>query len=318
MGHPWSVFGTKSRTELHLLHSTLLLLFSASLAAQTTAQAALSSALRATPAVGVVLDVKSGRLVAAVRSPDAATKRSAPGSILKPFFLTAALRQREVLPQTTIFCRRNLHIREGNREWNLACTHPQGNVAFTAKEALAYSCNQYFAALADRIPPGRASAILKSYGLAQAPHLFAGEAWGTVPTPESQEQKELMVLGIAGITVSPAQMAVAYRKLALELHDARAPFDTVREGLKDSVDYGMAHNAAVPGVEIAGKTGTASDPGQSWSHGWFAGTGDLDRKEYVVVIYLPRGNGADAAHLAQHFFLAMNAPTACGAPGSAP
>ena len=38
---------------------------------------------------------------------------------------------------------------------------------------------------------------------------------------------------------------------------AKAP--AVREGLKDSVSYGMAHNAAVPGMEIAGKTGTASD-----------------------------------------------------------
>ena len=35
--------------------------------------------------------------------------------------------------------------------------------------------------------------------------------------------------------------------------------DAVRDGLRDSVRYGMAHNAAVPGMEIAGKTGTASD-----------------------------------------------------------
>ena len=75
--------------------------------------------------------------------------------------------------------------------------------------------------------------------------------------PQSREQKELLVLGVAGIAVSPAQMAIAYRKLALELDQAQAP--AVREGLKDSVSYGMAHNAAVPGMEIAGKTGTASD-----------------------------------------------------------
>jgi membrane peptidoglycan carboxypeptidase len=302
MGHPWSVFGTKSRTHPRLLNSTLLLLFSASLAAQTTAQTALSSALRATPAIGVVLDVRSGRLLATVGSAEGA-RRSAPGSILKPLFLTAVLEQREVLPQTTVFCRRSLHIREGNREWNLACTHPQSDVAFTAKEALAYSCNQYFATLADRIPPRQATAILESYGLA-------------LTTPTNQEQKELLVLGVAGVTVSPVQMAAAYRKLALELDDARAPaaLDAVREGLKDSVRYGMAHNAAVPGMEIAGKTGTASDLGQSpglfWTHGWFAGTVYLGQKEYVVVIYLPHGNGADAARLAQHFFLAAKASTA--------
>jgi cell division protein FtsI/penicillin-binding protein 2 len=303
-----------------LLLSTLLLLSPLTFTAQTTAQAALASALRTTPAIGVVLNVKSGHLVAAVKAPEAARQRSAPGSILKPLFLTAALEQREVLPQTTVFCRRNLHLSEGNREWNLACTHPQSDVAFTAKEALAYSCNQYFAALADRISPRQASAILESYGLAQAPHLFAGEASGAVPTPKSQEQKELLVLGVAGVTVSPAQMAVAYRKLALELDDARAPaaLDAVREGLKDSVSYGMAHNAAVPEMEIAGKTGTVGDAGQLWSHGWFAGTGYLGHEQYVVVIYLPRGNGADAARLAQHFFLATRGSPASSRAVSAP
>jgi stage II sporulation protein D len=261
------------------------------LAAQTTAQAALSSALRGSQAAGVVLDVQSGRQLAAVKAID---ERHAPGSILKPLFLAAALAQREVLPETTVFCRRNLHIRDGGREWNLACTHPQSDVAFGAKEALAYSCNRYFAELADRIPPAQASAILEHYGLVQA------------PIPQSREQKELLVLGVAGIAVSPAQMAVAYRKLAVELYQAKAP--AVLEGLRDSVSYGMAHNAAVPGMEIAGKTGTAGDAAQGRSHGWFAGTGYLGKEEVAMVIYLPGGNGADAARLAHDFFLAAKAP----------
>jgi len=137
-------------------------------------------------------------------------------------------------------------------------------------------------------------AILEHYGLP------------TPPTPETREQKELLVLGVAGVTVSPAQIAAAYRKLALELNHAPA-LDTVREGLKDSVSYGMAHNAALPGIEIAGKTGTAGDTANGPSHGWFAGISDLGHHEVVIVIYLPHGNGADAARLAQHFFLATKA-----------
>jgi stage II sporulation protein D len=275
----------------NLLLSMLLLLSSLTSAAQPTTQAALTSALQGTPAVGLVVDVKTGRQLAAVRATD---ERHAPGSILKPLFLAAALEQHEVLPETTVFCRRNLHISDGTRDWNLACTHPQSDVAFTAKEALAYSCNRYFAELADRIPPAQASAILEHYGLA--------------PTsiPQSREQKELLVLGVAGIAVSPAQMAVAYRRLALELDQANAP--AVREGLRDSVTYGMAHNADVPGMEIAGKTGTASDGPQGRSHGWFTGTGHLGHDEVVVVIYLPLGNGADAARLAHSFFLAAGPP----------
>jgi cell division protein FtsI/penicillin-binding protein 2 len=298
-----------------LLPTTLLFLFSGclvppSLAAQTTEQTALSAALQSTPAVGVVLDVKSGRLVAVVKADEAEKRRSAPGSTLKPLFLAAALQQRDVLPETTVFCRRSLHISEGSREWNLACTHPQSDVAFSAKEALAYSCNSYFAKLADRISPQQTATILESYGLAQAPYLLS--------VAKSQEEKELLVLGVAGITVSPEQMAVAYRRLAIQLDDAGSlsTLEVVRDGLKDSVSYGMAHNAFVPGMDIAGKTGTATDAGQAWSHGWFAGTGYLGNREHVVVIYLPHGNGADAARLAQHFFLAAKVSATPGKAGA--
>jgi stage II sporulation protein D len=275
----------------NLLVSILFFLFSLSLAAQKTTQPALTSALQGTPAVGVVLDVKTGRQLATVK---ANNERHAPGSILKPFFLAAALQQHQVQPQTTVFCRRNLHINDGSREWNLACTHPQRDVSFAAKEALAYSCNQYFAELADRMTPGQASAVLEHYGL------------GRPSPPLTRKQKQLLVLGLSGISVSPAQVAIAYRKLSLELGDGKAP--AVEEGLRDSVAYGMAHNAAVPGIEIAGKTGTASDAAQGRSHGWFAATGYLGREEVVIVIYLPLGNGADAARLAHDFFLAARAP----------
>jgi stage II sporulation protein D len=267
-----------------------LLFFLPPTKAQTTAQAALSSALGNTPAIGVLLDLRTGRPMATVKAAQAESLRSAPGSILKPLFLAAALRHQQVQPQSTVFCRRDLRISADKRDWKLACTHPQTDVAFAAQEALAYSCNRYFASLADRILPEQTSAILEHYGLSHA------------KTPETREEKELLVLGVAGIVVSPMQIASAYRKLALELDDGRV--DAVREGLYNSVRYGMAHNAFVPGMEIAGKTGTATDTMQGSSHGWFAGIGALGHEEVVIMIYLPSGNGADAARLAQHFFLA--------------
>src|ERR1700733_1144847 len=273
---------------------TLLLLCQLTLAAESTPQAALSSALRSTPAVGVVVDVKTGRQLAAVKTPEAT--QGAPGSLLKPLFLASALEHHEVQPQTTVFCRRDLHVIAEDRDWNLACAHPQTNVAFSAQEALAYSCNRYFAALADRLSPADAAATLSHYGLPQ-----------THP-PQTREQKELLVLGLAGLTTSPSNIAAAYRKLAMELAQSPA-LDSVRDGLKDSVRYGMAHNAAVPGMEIAGKTGTVT------TGGWFAGIASLNQEEVVIVIYLPQGNGADAARLAQHFFQtsAPPAPTSARA-----
>ncbi len=277
-----------------------LLLFAVArtLVAETPFQAALSGALRGTPGIGAVIDATGGRPLAEIGD---INKQSAPGSILKPLFLAAALEHNQVTPQTTVFCRRNFHIQvaeeHGSRDWNVTCTHPQTNVAFTAKEALAYSCNRYFADLADRISPAQAVATLTYYGL-------------TSPIPRSREQKQLLVLGLTGVTVSPRQIASAYRKLALQSGDGLLRESLVRDGLADSVTYGMAHNAAVRGMEIAGKTGTASDPHESWSHGWFAGTGIVGQEEVVIVIYLGHGNGGDAARLAQHFFLAATSSPA--------
>jgi cell division protein FtsI/penicillin-binding protein 2 len=73
--------------------------------------------------------------------------------------------------------------------------------------------------------------------------------------------------------------------------------------LRGSVQFGMAHNAAVDGMEVYGKTGTAADPGGSKTHGWFAGITVLEGHPRVLVVYLPNASGADAAALARRFFL---------------
>jgi cell division protein FtsI/penicillin-binding protein 2 len=73
----------------------------------------------------------------------------------------------------------------------------------------------------------------------------------------------------------------------------------------------MAHNADTSGLDIFGKTGTASDPPRKpWSHGWFAGFVTIHRAPLVISLYLPQGNGADAALLARDFFLMCNKATA--------
>ena len=116
--------------------------------------------------------------------------------------------------------------------------------------------------------------------------------------PKNEAEVQLLVLGVDDVAVTPAQLARAYFRLARNL-DATP---VVRRGLERSVAYGMAHNAATAGMTIAGKTGTAGDAGEAWTHGWFAGIVSHGAEQLVVVIYLPRGNGADAALLAHRFF----------------
>ena len=119
------------------------------------------------------------------------------------------------------------------------------------------------------------------------------------------EQNQLLALGLAAIKTSPSQIAAAYQILAGQLNQ---PFASpVADGLRDSISFGMAHNADTPGLSISGKTGTASNPPQQpWSHGWFAGFAALPVTPLVISLYLPLGNGADAAQLARSFFATCN------------
>ncbi len=75
----------------------------------------------------------------------------------------------------------------------------------------------------------------------------------------------------------------------------------VRDGLVASVETGVAHAAFVPGLTVTGKTGTVDVVGSGRSHGWFAGVvyGAGGRAERVIVVYVPNGNGRDAAALAR-------------------
>ncbi len=256
----------------------------------------------------------------AVEHPDAVWKLAqAPGSVLKPFFLSTALREGRVRAQTTVECRGNLRI--AGRD--VACTHPRAESVFDAEQALAYSCNEWFAQLALRFTPQQAAEVLRGYGFGSRTGLMADEATGLVREPRNAAETQLLVLGLDGVKVTPAQLARGYRKLTQQ----RAREPVVERGLVGSVEYGMAHNAATAGLLIAGKTGTASDAGEAWTHGWFVGMAERTPSGaakkgpaesrvavvpqatitpggngIVVVFLVPHGNGADAARMAHRYF----------------
>jgi cell division protein FtsI/penicillin-binding protein 2 len=243
-------------------------------------QDALLQALRGTRASAVVLDLQTGATVASAGQP----RRGLPGSAIKPLLLTYALEHGIVRPDMQVYCRRNLHV--GGR--SLPCTHPADQPVFMAQSALAESCNTWFAEMARSFSGPQLEAALQE---AHLPHARMSTA--------DVEQRQLAVLGLSGVTTSPLELARSYREML-----QRVPHDgPVWHGLVDSVNFGMASPAAVPGVTILGKTGTASDPGQAWTHGWFAG---MTPGHVVIVVYIPNGDGGSAAQLAQRFFRALS------------
>jgi cell division protein FtsI/penicillin-binding protein 2 len=240
---------------------------------------ALAQALRGTQASAVVLDTRTGAVLASVGK----ASRATPGSAVKPLLLEYALEHNIVNAELEVYCRRNLHV--GGRA--LPCTHPADHPVFTAESAVAESCNTWFAELARRYSGPELEAALNDAHLPHAPMVAA-----------NVEQRQLAVLGLVGVTTSPLELAMAYR----DLFERMPPTGPVALGLKESVSYGMANPAAVPGVTILGKTGTASDVREAWTHGWFAG-GIPGR--VVIVIYVPHGDGGTSAALARKFFASI-------------
>ena len=76
--------------------------------------------------------------------------------------------------------------------------------------------------------------------------------------------------------------------------------DIVKEAMRQSVTKGVAREAAVAGIEVAGKTGTAEfgpprPDGSHETHGWFVGLAPFDEPDIAVVVFFQRGGGSDAA-----------------------
>lgn len=261
----------------------------AALTPSITEQVALTAALANTRTAAIILDQRSRRTLAVHGDLNFV---DTPGSILKPLLLFAALQRNLISSTTTVFCRRDLRI--ANKPY--PCTHPQSNVSFTAQEALAYSCNTWFASLALRFTLPVLTEVLRSFHLRM-------EVIPTLP-----EQKQLLTLGLSGIRTSSLNIARAYCILQSELgHPFAKP---VADGLRDSISFGMAHNAETPGVDLSGKTGTASNTDrQPWSHGWFAGFAKVRSTPLVMSFYVPQGNGADAAKRARTFLMLCNKTT---------
>lgn len=301
-------------------------LYAQAISKNESLQHAADRAMEERAGAAVVADVSTGEILAARGLELAAHRLARPGSTVKPFVLMALLESGKLDARERLVCRRPLRI-GGVR---MDCAHPASVVDLDAGEAIAYSCNSYFAEAATRLSGAELVQSLRRAGLDSASGLEKEEATGRIETPRDREMLQLEALGDRGIEVTALELLGAYRKLALQKRngagaaggESPAPTDVrnaghglnagdsrvagvdaaVFAGLEESVAYGMAHAANVEGMKIAGKTGTAGSRESAKTHGFFVGYAPAERPEIVVVVYLERGNGGDAAGVAQGVF----------------
>jgi cell division protein FtsI/penicillin-binding protein 2 len=262
-------------------------------------QKSVDRAMENHPGTFVVVDVTSGKIIASNNLHLAATTLQTPGSTLKPFVLMTLLDLHRVDPAQKLLCKHKLQI--GSER--LDCTHPISISELNADDAIAYSCNSYFAQVSIRLSSAELVQAFRRAGFDSPSSLVDNDATGNIRTPSNPDQIQLAALGDHGIEVTPLELLAAYRKLALRKQNRDIGiYAPVFDGLQHSVEYGMAHAGKVDDMNVAGKTGTAASRNNPRTHGFFVGYAPAEKPEIAVVVFVQQGRGTDAAALAQTVF----------------
>jgi len=250
----------------------------------------------------MVVEVRSGQVLAAYHPNVAARRLARPGSAFKPFTLLALLWSGKLSATESLVCRRNLRV--GRHD--LSCFHPQTG-PLQAVSALAYSCNDFFATFGSRLTPAELQATFIKSGFAAPTGLLPDEVAGFIHLAHSDEERQLQAVGEGDMKITPLEMLAAYRTIAMRRIDPEATVAdrVVFQGLEEATAYGMSRLASAPETKVAGKTGTTITDDGHWTNGWFAGYAPAGKPEIAVVVFVERGTGpSDAAPLASEIFSA--------------
>jgi stage II sporulation protein D len=279
----------------------------------------------------LVMDARTGRLRAVVNPRLAYEQTFPPGSAIKPFTALAAMRAGLITAETSKLCP-TYYQRAG---FEIACTHPKQSAPLDLADALAFSCNYYFATAGERLSAGAFDTTLVSFGF--------GERTGVNASNESAgalrrtELKDGDALGEGTrLLVTPIQMVTAYAALTNGGHLYRPgrahakdfiPHQTARanitashravllNGMRGAASYGTAATAGLNTLpaQIYGKTGTSTSSNGFRTQGWFVGMLDDARPGHsskpssvrlLVLVFLKRAHGSEGAEVARPVFAA--------------
>jgi cell division protein FtsI/penicillin-binding protein 2 len=256
-------------------------------------------------ASAVVLDPRTGAVLAmavqpgynANRYPSAprdlqrnrtVTDTYEPGSTFKLITVAAALSERLVSPSTRFTLPYSLKVADRV----IHDAEPRGTVNYSVAQILAHSSNIGAIELAEMVGRTRLSSWISRFGFGRVTGIdYPGESPGIVLPPDKWSGSTIGNVPIGqGIAVTPVQMAAAYAAIAnrgvwsrphLVEHVSGGARPSLKRRrlvspqvasqimlmLKDVVAEGTGTYAAMPGYQVAGKTGTAQKPD---SHGGYA------------------------------------------------
>lgn len=257
-----------------------------------------------------------------------------PGSVFKVVVAAAALAEGVVSSAHREFCG-GYSTHYGRR---FHCWKRGGHGSVDLVAALEQSCDVYFYAVGQRLGIERIARYARAMGLGEATGIdLAGERAGLVPDeawslrsrrhPWYPGETISVAIGQGALLTTPIQVARMFAAVAnggrlvtphvvvgsatpsRPLGLPPESLTAIRTGLERVVngERGTARGARVPGVTVAGKTGTVQVVSQEayadtsdapWhlrNHAWFASYAPAERPELVVVVFVEHGGKGSTA-----------------------
>jgi len=258
-----------------------------------------------------------------------------PGSVFKIVMAAAGLSEGVIDPEQTVWCGGATKIY--NRRWR--CWKQAGHGHISLHRAIKESCDVYFYHLGQELGIERIAKYSRQLGLGRPTGIdLLGEREGLVPDPDWSARRRgtpwypgetiSVAIGQGPILVTPLQIAslmaaVANSGYQVRPHVEESPsvekeqltvepwvFERIGAALWSVVNdqRGTGSAARVPGIDVAGKTGTVQVvqqktwiksedlPYEQRDHGWFASYATAGDKQLVVVVLVEHGgHGSTAA-----------------------
>ena len=287
-------------------------------------------------ATAIVLDPRTGGVLAMAVAPSfdanaypktwrdfqrnrAVTDTYEPGSTFKLVTVAGALSERLVSPSTSFVLQYSIHVADRI----IHDAEPRGTETMTVAQILARSSNVGAITLAERLGQHRLAQWISRFGFGRPTGIdYPGESPGIVVPEKHWSGSTIGNVPIGqGIAVTPIQLASAYAAIANRGVWVRPHLvDHIGDGaasvaprrrivtkgvaaqvlgmLKNVVLDGTGTLAAVPGYQVAGKTGTAAkvDPDGTYSDSRyvasFVGIVPASRPRLVILVSVDEPHGA--------------------------
>ncbi|MCR4337957.1 MAG: penicillin-binding protein 2 [Candidatus Omnitrophica bacterium] len=261
-----------------------------------------------------------------------------PGSIFKIVVTLAGLTTKKLQASSSFNCPGYYQL--GKRPFKCAHIHGLQNLL----EAIMHSCNVYFFNAGVLLGPELMSQYAHLLGLGSLTQVdLPFEEKGSIPSPLERKMRRHQdwykgdtlnySIGQGDVLVTPLQMVRMMATVALDGREVQPHviqnigsmplvklsavrslpidekiFKMIQSGLRSVVhdSTGTAHILDLPGLDIAGKTGTAqSVPGKE-SHAWFVGYNLSGKNRVVFCVFLEHGGSSyNACVIAKDLLLKM-------------